>query len=296
MNIDIGDPFGINKRKPKRPIPVLKSSIPDIESTSDKQIIQQKEANDKIIEDLKLVISDIIKETSKRKKTRKLNPELNATITQSAMDSQVIKNEITISKSNDSTPEDTEVESYTTMNTCETISDSDNLKPETSTDSQTHTPAFNQEIIPADEVDTKTKENDSSDNPDSDSCKYESSTSDSDVDTVITKFSRSSSPILEITHSLKSVNSVINKIQRQMSITLKHEPNHNSRKYKIILTMKRIVNVLKYPILCVSCGAGVYYMGKSYSELFGLIAANPASVVTSLLFSAVNSLADGMLT
>lgn len=102
-------------------------------------------------------------------------------------------------------------------------------------------------------------------------------------------------PILEIKDNITKVNSAIHKLERKISLSLKRELNHDSRKYKILRVSQKCLKTLKFPILGIVGGTGLYYMFQPYSSLVALISTNPAPFITSVLYSAITSIANTLI-
>lgn len=91
--------------------------------------------------------------------------------------------------------------------------------------------------------------------------------------------------------NLNKFKTVITRMNRKLKKSLKNEPSHDSRKYKILITIQKLMHFLKYPTALICGGVGLYHMYQPYSELLSLIATNSTSVITSVMFSIVTSIA-----
>lgn len=125
----------------------------------------------------------------------------------------------------------------------------------------------------------------------------DSSSSDSDINILPLLHresrSRSVSPVLTLASDICKAKTVIQKLERKLSTSLKNEQS-NSRKYKILIKVKKIVRILKYSLFGLCSGVGAYYICQSYSEILALISSNPTPFITSLIFSAASSIARNL--
>lgn len=118
-----------------------------------------------------------------------------------------------------------------------------------------------------------------------------SSDSDINVNFDVSRISRIKIQPSNVHANIHEFKTVINKLERKVNTSLKNERDRNSHKYKLLMHVKKIISIIKPPMLYIIGGVGVCFMLQSYSEMLILLTTNPTSAAVSLLFSAIKSVA-----
>lgn len=92
--------------------------------------------------------------------------------------------------------------------------------------------------------------------------------------------------------AVENVENALNTLQQKVDTSLKKEKNKKSKKYKMLSMSRKILRVIKYPVLTVVGSVGSYAMFNQLMDPVFLSSSNATMILTSVMFSAVNTVAD----
>lgn len=278
--MEIGDPFGfLSKQKAHNTNFRNKSQKPNHEPIDRKTIYNE----------LKHVVTDIIRKEVKNKKKNKQQHErtnhyedqnqlLHKQLNTAIIDQQSIELESAVNHESHSVLDDTKDEN--------TPDDLDNVKNNTAQDDDNDSNADN--VI-------SENDNEISDNSE----KYEESTNN-DGNVMIEK-EIVIPAVIEYNASHENVNKhsdkakyVLSKVDRKISTSLRSGIKPTGRNYKILQKCRRILNLLKPALMSITVSYGSYYMLRSCSHFLSLVSTNPTPFISSVLFSVISAIAGNV--
>ncbi|ATY70233.1 hypothetical protein [Tomelloso virus] len=143
-------------------------------------------------------------------------------------------------------------------------------------------------VAEATNVDQQTESPEESDDTENDSEESEESCA---VEDILNRPSHRRTKTPTAFSDINKVKNVISKLEHQLDHSIRTEHNHSSRKYKILIASRRIVRIIKYPIIGLCAAVGFYYMTQPYSNIVTSIVTNSSSNLFTMLLSVVSAFA-----